>query len=427
MSTRPLPDASAPTGDSAAADGVRIQRIREQFPAINSTQTALLDNAGGSQAPRAVADAIRDYMLNTYVQLGADYDVSVQSTQTVQRAHDFVRLLMNGDGIGEVALGASSSSLLRTLGDCYADALPAGSRIIVAEWGHESNIGPWVRHDGKAFEVVWWRVSRETGMPRLEELRELVKVGAAVVAFPHASNLFGDLFDVAAATKIAHGAGARVVVDGVAFAPHRAIDVRALDVDWYVYSTYKVYGPHMGAMFGKKEAFAEITGPNHFFIPREAASYKFELGGVSHEGCAGLLGLWRHLCFLAGEDAAGPWRRQTIELAFERMQEIEAPLQARLIEYLSSRNDVRIIGPASADPAERVSTISFVHKAKPSREIAQGANRAGHGIRFGHFYAWRLCEALGLQPEDGVVRVSLVHYNTMDEVERLIGFLDSAL
>jgi len=401
------------------------QRIRDQFPTLAAGPDVYLDNAGGSQVPHAVADAIRDYMLTSYVQLGADYATSKTSTETIERAHDFTESLMGAGDAGKVALASSTTSLCQMLADCYARAFDAERNVFVlSEQGHEANVGPWARLADRGWEIRWWRADPETGAVSRDDLNDLLDERVRILAFPHVSNLLGDVLDVRAITKAAHDVGARVVVDDVAYAPHRAMAVADWGVDWCIYSTYKVYGPHMAAMFGMHKAYAELEGPNHFFIPKDAVPYKFEPGGCSHEGCAGLLALGDYLSLLAGE--RGQATRATVEKAFAAMTALELPLQKRLIEYLRTRDDVRIIGPERTDDS-RVATISFVHRTKSSREIAVAANERGLGIRYGHFYAHRLATALGLDPEDGVVRTSLVHYNTMEEVERLIRFFDEAL
>jgi selenocysteine lyase/cysteine desulfurase len=266
----------------------------------------------------------------------------------------------------------------------------------------------------------------ETCVSPIESLAERLTDRTAIVAFPHVSNLLGEIMDVAEITRMAHDAGARVVVDGVAYAPHRAMDVTAWNVDVYAYSTYKVYGPHMAAMWATRDTLAELDAPNHFFIPDDELPYAFELGGVCHEGCAGILGLRDYLAGLAGVGESAGLDRPAVERAFDVMTACELPVQARLIEFLQSRDDVRIIGPDHARES-RVGTISFVHTTKSSGEIADEVNRSGIGIRHGHMYAYHLCQALGLDPDDGVVRVSLVHYNTADEIERLIDVLDRAM
>jgi cysteine desulfurase family protein (TIGR01976 family) len=400
--------------------------IRGLFPALDS-DVALLDNAGGTQVPRFVADRVRDYMLGSYVQPGADYETSRRATACVARAHELIALLMGAGGEGHVALGASTSSLLARLGHCYGRA-GAGARreIVVAESGHEANIGPWVKLGERGFDVRWWRFDRERQECPLAALGGLLGPRTRLLALPHVSNLLGRIEDLGAAIRLAHDAGARVVVDGVAYAPHRAMDVAGWGADWYAFSLYKVYGPHMAALYGRADAFAEIEGPNHFFIPAADPVYRFELGGVLHEGCAGILGLADYLPLIAGRvlDRPGDLDRVTVEAAFAAMAALEQPLQTTLLDFLRSHPAVRICGPAEAGP-DRVPTISFVHDARSSREIAVAANARGLGIRHGHFYAHRLAAALGLEPDDGVVRVSLVHYNSIDEIERLMAFLDT--
>lgn len=399
------------------------EELRSHFPAL-ATGTVYLENAGGSQVPVQVADRIRDYLLESYVQLGAGYGLSKRSTEVVHQAHSLVRLLMGGEeDEGEVILGSSASSLLQMLSDCYSRVLQAGQEVIVAETGHEANVGPWTRLDRHGIETRWWRMNPEDFSCSLDQLEDLLSNRTALVAFPHVSNLLGEIVDIRQITTLAHQAGARVVADGVAFAPHRAMRVSEWGVDWYVYSTYKVYGPHMAALWGSRDALGELTGPNHYFI--HDVPYQFELGGPSHEGCAGLLGLSDYLEKIVGVEE-GSLGRSDIDRAFEVMAACEQPVQARLLEYLCSREDVRIVGPEVDGPA-RVGTISFVHADKSSQDITEVVDRTEIGIRHGHMYAYRLCEALDLDPEDGVVRVSLVHYNTPDEIERLIEVLDQAL
>jgi cysteine desulfurase family protein (TIGR01976 family) len=402
------------------APSLRREDVRSWFPSLASG-FAYLENAGGSQVPGVVADAIRDYMLTSYVQLGAGYAGAKQADAVVADAHDFIETFMNAQGVGRVVLGPSTTALTLILANCYADTLRPGDEVVVAETNHESNAGPWARLERRGATVRMWKVDPATFSCSLENLRAVLSERTRIVALPHVSNLIGQIEDVRAVCELAHSVGARVVADGVAYAPHRAIDVRELGVDWYVYSTYKVYGPHMAALFGRDEAFAEIEGPNHFFIAPDAVPYRFELGGVSHEGCAGLLALRAYLGFLAGGDYEG---RTTVERAFATMESLERPLQDRLLAYLRSRDDLRIIGPAESDGAF-VGTISFLHQSKSSDDVVEQVHRHNVGIRHGHMYAYRLCQALGIDPEPGVVRASLLHYNTEDEIERLIQALDA--
>ncbi len=400
-----------------------VDRLRQAFPAL-AGELIFLENAGGSQVPRVVAERMRDYMLETYVQVGAGYPLSDFCTQLIHDAHEFVRLFMNG-GRGHVILGGSTSALLRMLADSYAEVLRPGREIILAETAHEANHGPWTRLERLGIVVRHWRVDPETFTCPLPELERLLSPRTALVAFPHVSNLLGDVVDVAAITRLAHDAGARVVVDGVAYAPHRAIDVDRWDVDWYAYSTYKVYGPHMAALYGRADAVAELTGPNHFFVPKEELPYKFELGGPSHEGCAGILALADYLAFVTGTERVER-DRKTIENAFATMSALELPLQESVIRGLGEIPGIRLIGPPTTDRS-RVPTISFVSARRRSSEIAAAIQRAGIAVRNGHMYAYHLCHALGFAPEEGVVRASFVHYNTAAEAERLLEAVTAAI
>ncbi len=397
------------------------KRYRERFPAL-SGETIYLENAGGSQVPKTVVDAMYRYMTESYVQLGAGYSLSRGSSELVATAHDFVKLFMGGEK-GEVILGASSSALLQMLADCYKLVLSPGQEIVVARIGHEANIGPWIRMESQGIGVRWWEMDISSVSSPMERLEAVLSDKTALVAFPHVSNLLGEILDVELATKMAHSVGARVVVDGVAFAPHRTMNVSDWNVDWYAYSAYKVYGPHMAALWGAPDAISELRGPNHFFV--DEVPYQFELGGACHEGCAGILGLTEYLALLASS-GGDELNRDDIERAGEVMTACELPLQERLIDYLLSRSDLRIVGPRHADPS-RVGTISFVHDRLSSRSITEVVDRSEIAIRHGHMYAYHLCEALGLDPEDGVVRISLVHYNTEAEIERLIEVLDQAM
>lgn len=428
-----------PTANSTPS----IASIRGLYPALAGPAT-LLENAGGSQVPGFVADAVRHHLLHDCVQLGAGYPASHRATATVERAHRLMDRFVNGEGLGRVVLGSSATSLMHVLAQSVGRTIAPGDEIVVCDQAHESNVGCWLALERFGARIRWWKVDPQTGSLDLAGLRSVLSDRTRLVAFPQVSNLLGEIVDVAGATRLAHEAGAKVVVDGVAYAPHRAIDVRAWHCDFYLWSTYKVYGPHMGAMFCRFDALDDPThpldGPNHFFIPRSEVPYKFELGGASHEGCAGLVGLARLLEVLAGEvppesqvDAASLAASadrlsfSTVAEAFEAMTSLEAPVQSRLLERLTRHAKVRIVGPRSASTADRVATVSFLHEAHDPRAIVEAAHAAGIGIRHGHMYAHRLCTAMGIAPDPGVVRVSAVHYNTVDEIDRLMDALDPIL
>jgi selenocysteine lyase/cysteine desulfurase len=190
-----------------------------------------------------------------------------------------------------------------------------------------------------------------------------------------------------------------------------------------VVSFYKVFGPHIGTLFGKHEAIAELTGPNHYFLAKDYLPGKFELGGVNHESCAGLLGSRPYFNWLANREQ---FDRTTVVEAFKAIEELERPLTEQFLDFLNSKPNVRIVGRSTADRS-RVPTISFVHDSVSSKAIADKAMTAGIGIRWGNFYSVRLLERMGIDPKSGVARASFAHYNTADEVDRLIKALDPIL
>lgn len=438
-----------------------MDHVRSLFPALADRAVAFFDNAGGSQLPQCVIDAAHAHLTRNYSQLGGDYGPSARAGATVARAHELVKVFLNADSAGEVLLGASSTALCHLVAQAYGDRMDearAGvdsgwgkaisreqvlrrNRIIVATSGHEANIGPWMRLAHRGFEVVPWRTEADgdglsasgqsSWRPSLSRLRTLLDERTLLVAMPQVSNILGEMWDAGAVTREAHRVGAHAAIDGVAFAPHHTPDVRAIGCDWYVYSTYKVYGPHMGAMFGKRERFAELTGPNHFFIPRDELPRKFEPGGCSHEGCAAICGLWEFACAVAGErhEASGQFRREVLQRAMETLEARERAAGERVLAFLRDRQDVRIIGPSGS--AGRVATIAFTHDRLSSEAIAKRANARGLGIRYGHFYSKRLLEelieagALGRvrDPAEGVVRVSLLGYTSDEEIDRLLAHL----
>jgi len=413
-----------------------IDAVRRSFPAL-SKPTAFLENAGGSQLPASVIDAMSAYMRDAYVQLGAGYPESVNATETVESAHRWMETFFNARDAGRAILGASSSALLRMIAECMRSVIRAGDEIVIAESGHEANISPWLMLEQCGARIRWWRAGDDaTGCP-LDSLDDLLNERTRLVCFHHVSNLLGGVVPVTEVVRRARAVGARTVVDGVAFAPHRAIDVHAWGCDWYVFSTYKVFGPHMGALFGRHEALDELTGPGHFFVPRTQVPAKFELGGVSHEGCAGLLGLRPYLALLAGAGAtqrlpesatpdsiAGD--RAMIERAFAVIEANETALTERLVDGLLAIDGLEMLGHRTHGP-ERVATVSVRHRARPSSEIAKHAHARHVAIRNGHMYSHRLCESMGIDATDGVARVSAVHYNTPQEIDRAVDAIASAV
>lgn len=399
-----------------------IAAIRSQFPAL-AGGFAFLENAGGSQLPRVVVEAMTQFLQESYCQTGSSYPASERATTTFRGARDFVNALFNGENLGFPVLGPSTTALFNMLAQCLAPRLQPGDEIICMESSHESHIGPWVRLQDRGIVVRWWRVDPQTGLSDIEDLKNLLTDRTKVVAATMTSNLVGDIIDVKRVAELARAAGAVTVVDAVAAASHQALNVADWGVDFCAFSHYKVYGPHMAALWGRSERWAELEGLNHFFIPASVGGNKFELGCQNYEGCAGILALEAYLQFLAPDQ---PNRRATIEAAFATMRACEEPVLARLMDYLAARPELRVLGE-TRDLSRRHPTVSFVSPKRTPAEVADRVHLEPIGIKTGHMYAYRLCQALGLDPDSGVVRVSAVHYNTVEEIDRLCTALDDVL
>jgi cysteine desulfurase family protein (TIGR01976 family) len=374
-----------------------------------------LDNAGGSQTLARVADRVRDYLLSTNVQLGASYRVSELAGERVAEAQAATARYVGAADPREIVIGSSTTQLLHNLALAMAGRLTPGDEVVVTSADHHANIGPWKRLENRGIVVKTWPVDEETW--KLEERGLLPLLGrrTRLVAFTHVSNLLGSIHDVARLARVVHEHGASVCVDGVAYAPHRAIDVGAWDVDYYVFSFYKVYGPHLAVLYGKRALLDDLDTINHDFIGKELP-YKLQPGNVNFELTYGLGGIYEYVEALGGKDTA-----------FAAIAAHEEKLSERLLSFLLQRNGVRVHGASTSSRDVRVPTVSFSVAGAWSEAIVRTVDPHGIGIRHGDFYAKGLMRAFGLASDAGVVRVSAVHYNTEAEIDRVIAALDQGI
>jgi cysteine desulfurase family protein (TIGR01976 family) len=396
--------------------------VRSQFPAL-AGGFAFFDNAGGSQVLRSVAERVADYLLTTSVQTGASYDLSRQASERLAEARAKAARLVNAAQPEEVVFGPSTTVLMRFLATAMAGQFEPGDEIVVSVFDHESNIGPWLTLEDRGVVFKVWSIDRDSFAVDLAELDRLMTPRTKLVCVTHASNILGAVMPIADIARLVHARGAKLCVDGVAYAPHRAVDVAALGVDYYVFSFYKTYGPHFAMLYGRYENLLALDGLYHYFYGRDRVPMKLEPGNTNYELAWGCGGIVDYLDGLGG----GTGDRAAIDRAFDGIARHEEAIGERLLSYLRGRNDVRIVGPRTADRAVRVPTISFKAEGRDSGAIVREVDKAGIGIRFGDFHSRRLVEHLGLAEGEGVVRVSMVHYNTLEEVDRLVAALDRAL
>lgn len=404
-----------------------IDYVRSQFPML-ADGYAYLDNAGGSAVLGRVADRVRDYLLNSSVQLGASYAGSAAAGERVMHARQSVAQLINAYHPEECVMGGSTTHLLQILCRAIAPSINSGDEIIVTNCDHEANIGPWQRlcaERGATLRV--WAVDAQSLELQLEDLDALLGPRTRYVAMTHASNILGSVNPVAEVARRVHAVGGKLCVDAVAYAPHRLVDVQASGADYYVFSFYKVFGPHFAVLWGHREALLELPSLNHFFIGQDVIPYKLQPGNLNYELSWGCIGISDYLLDIGQRLGASGTPRQLMQAAFDAFEVQEDLLAETLLGFLRDAPGVRIIGKTRVTAGDRVPTISFVVQGVQSQAIVERIDEHGIGIRFGDFYARHLIEESGLTQYGGVVRVSIAHYNTVDEMQRLVQHLAQAI
>ncbi len=392
-----------------------LAAIRREFPALDGS-AVYLDNAGGSQVLRRVADRVREYLLTSSVQLGASYPQSQLAGERVLAARRAVAELINAAHDDEVVMGGATTLLMFLLIQALAPGIGPGDEIIVTQSDHEANIGAWMRLRQAGAAVKVWNVNPDSLELELGDLQRLLSPRVRWVAVTWASNILGTINPVPDIARLVHAAGARLCVD-----------VQAGGADVVVFSFYKVFGPHYAVLWGRRELLLSLPSLNHYFIGPEVIPYKLQPGNVNYELSYGCIGIHEYLRDTGTALGAAGSARQRMQAAFDAFARHEDELAERLLTWLRGKRAVRIIGHATARDARRVPTISFVVADTPSESIVRHVDAHGIGIRFGDFYARRLIEALGLQAQGGVIRASIAHYNTADEIDRLIQHLDEVI
>ena len=400
-----------------------VDHVRAQFPALHDNQWAYFDNAGGSQVLGSVAARVADYMLTSSVQTGASYSVSELASARMQQARSKVARFVGASRPEEIVFGPSTTVLMRFLATAMASQLVAGDEIILTDFDHESNIGPWLILKERGVVFKSWSIDPDTFAINLADLEALITKRTKLVCVTHCSNILGTINPIAAIASLVHAHGARLCVDAVAYAPHRAVDVVASGADYYLFSFYKVYGPHFAMLWGKHEHLLELDGLYHYFYGRDKVPMKLEPGNFNYELAWGCTGIVDYFDGLGG----GHGSRAAIVKAFDAVALHEQVLAARLLDWLNARNSVTVVGFKSADLATRVPTLSFKVAGQDSAELVRKLDPHKIGVRFGDFHSRRLIERLNLVQGSGVVRVSMVHYNTIGEVDRLIQALDQII
>ncbi|MGO1164735.1 cysteine desulfurase-like protein [Brucella sp. C7-11G] len=403
-----------------------MEFVRAQFPSLGRDWT-FFDNAGGSQILQGAIDRINNFLVERNVQIGGSYEVSQKAAEALYEARTAAMHLVNAKRPEEIVFGNSTTALLQNLARAMESQFTRGDEIIVTVSDHESNIGPWDRLRSRGVNIKFWPLNKDTLTLDLIDLEPLMSDRTRLVCVTHVSNILGTINPVRKIADFVHGRGARLCVDAVAYAPHRLIDVQAFDADYYVFSLYKTFGPHYALMYGKFDNLLELDTLYHYFYGKDKVPGKLEPGNPNYELAYSTCGIVEYLTKL-GEQAGDMGSiRSRITTAFKSITEQEDILSERLLSYLRSRNDCQIIGKSQDTDSSRVPTIAFRLDGRNAADICRAMDKHNIAMRFGDFHSRRLAEYLGLTDHGGMLRVSLVHYNTIEEIDRFTLALDQIL
>jgi cysteine desulfurase family protein (TIGR01976 family) len=408
--------------------GFPVESIRAQFPALHRKPSFIFfDNAAGTQVPQIVLDAVNGHLVERNVQRGGRYRHSREVDATIARARESVGVFLNARDPSEIAFGMNATSFIRLVSLAIGQMLQERNEIIVTDMDHEANIATWLTLQREGAKFQWWKM-RDDGNLHPEDLKPLLSSKTRLVACTVASNALGSIVDVAAAAKLAHEAGAEIFLDCVHYGPHAVMDVQAFDCDYLVCSGYKIFSPHMGFLWGRRKLLEKLPTFREDFIPDEPPG-KIEAGTFIYENVAGMDAAVSYLENLgkslrnSERDIQTSPKRAHLVRAMTAIRSYEESLSLELLRILREcgatiygvREDRRV--------HERVPTLCFNLKKTSPAKVTETMSDAGIGIRDGHMYTPRLMKRFGLRQDSGVVRISAVHYNTMEEVHRFADVL----
>ena len=402
--------------EESACPVTTVEEIRSQFPALdrlfNGHPIAYFDGPGGTQTPRVVVDAIAEYLYDRNANTHWNYPTSRETDDVIAHARAAAADLLGADP-EEIVFGANATTLAFHLSRALARTFQQGDEIVVTELDHHANVGPWqalAAESGATLQAV--RMDVATGQLDWDDLVAKVTPATRLVAVGAASNALGTINDVSRVVELARSVGALTMVDAVHYAPHRLVDVRAWNCDFAMCSAYKFYGPHVGALYCRRELleslpFAKVRPAS------EAAPDRAETGTLNHEGLAGATAAVE---FLAGL-ARGPSRRPALATALEALDRRGLELASQMWGGLAEINGVTLFGPPPDLP--RTATVAFTVKGLAAGDVATALAQRGVFVSHGDFYAQTVVERLQLAPA-GLVRAGCACYTTADEVTRLV-------
>ena len=400
-----------------------VDYVKAQFPAFSdpkSSKWSFFENAGGSYVPTNVIEHLNHFMTSTKVQPYAEFDTSAIAGDNMDQATKLFAEMINAK-TDEIIIGGSTTMNMYVLSNAMRSLLKPGDEVIVTNQDHEANVGAWRRLAEHGMIIKEWQINPETAELNIDDLKALLSEKTRIVAVTHCSNIVGSINDLKSIAKLVHEYDAYIVGDGVSYAPHGFPDVKDLDVDFYAFSLYKTFGPHLGLLYGKKDILNKLPNQNHEFLEGDVP-YTLNPGGPNHEELSCLIGVYEYFNNLyehhfPGQDAS---TRGKIEAVNDLIAKHEMEIANPLLDYINTRDDINLIGKTNISNKDRAPTIAFTMNNKSSKELSSDLVQQGIATRNDNFYAWRCLKALGIDTDDGVVRTSMVHYNTHEDVKKLI-------
>ncbi len=404
-----------------------IDYVRSQFPAFDdplSKNWAFFENAGGSYVPKNVINKLTNFMTSTKVQPYAEYPMSKIAGKNMDKATKLFAEMINANE-NEILIGGSTSINLYVLSNALKHFLSPGDEIIVTNQDHEANISPWRRLKEVGANIIEWKFNLDNHELEISELEKIITSKTKILAVTHCSNIVGSINNLKKIASIAHKRNIIVIGDGVSYAPHGFPDVKELDIDFYTFSLYKTYGPHLALLYGKEEILKNLPNQNHEFLSKQYP-YTINPGGPNHEELVSLIGIYEYFDNLYNHHFQNKNINtlQKIKKINEIIASHEEKIANPILEYIDNRSDFNLIGKKRIINRNRAPTISFTSNKCSSKIMSKILVENNIATRNDNFYAWRCLKSLGIDTNDGVVRISLTHYNTQDETKLLIESLN---
>jgi cysteine desulfurase family protein (TIGR01976 family) len=398
--------------------------IRSQYPSlsqtVNGNPAVFLDGPGGTQVPQRVIDAISDYFRFSNANTNGAYATSHRTNAVIDAARAAMAVLFNSDA-DDVVFGPNMTTLTYAVSRALGRELKSGDEILLTHLDHDANVSTWFALQELGIKIQRAEIHESDCTLDMEDLARKITPRTKLVAVGYASNAVGTINDVKEVVRLAHAQGALVYIDAVHYTPHGPIDVRALDCDFLVCSSYKFFGPHMGILYGKREHLQRLR-PYKLRANSDAVPFRWEWGTLNHECIAGITACVEYLAEIGrGVDPSAATRRQALLAAYRAIQQHERELAETLIHGLLAIPGLKLYGISDEKRFEqRCPTVAVRIKGHTPLELATKLGERGFFTWDGNYYALGLTERLDVERDGGFLRIGLVHYNTMEEVERFL-------